>query len=197
MTSEEKLLQLIRKQDESAKKQAQKGKKDAKKKSTAQGGGFFKTANKMLMMGSVGILLFMGYAYLKTDTAVDDGSMPDKRSLPGKTDVSTEAVEARPFSEYRDRYRQRDLFEYPWTKSEPSQGQEVSTEVVQAMALQSRLHIVGIVLDENSKAIIEDSQIGQTFFVSVGEEIAGAVVEDINEEKVTLKYNNERVELTR
>ena len=62
-------------------------------------------------------------------------------------------------------------------------------------ALHQRIKLIGILVDNDSKAIIEDLQEKQTHFLSRGETIGTALLEDIREDKVIFLYDNEHVEL--
>ena len=64
------------------------------------------------------------------------------------------------------------------------------------MDLSKTLRLVGIVLDAQPKAIIERIAQKETVFLSKGETVEGAVLEDILEDKVILSYQDEKVELT-
>ena len=60
-----------------------------------------------------------------------------------------------------------------------------------------RIRIVGVMLDESPKAIIEVIASGETVFVSKGDTVTGAIVKDIFENKVVLTYNGLELELLR
>ena len=63
-------------------------------------------------------------------------------------------------------------------------------------ALHKRIKLIGILLDGDSKAIVEDLKEKQTHFLSRGESIGTVFLEDIREDRVIFMYNNERVEMT-
>lgn len=66
-----------------------------------------------------------------------------------------------------------------------------------ASALASRLSLLGIVAGEKPQAIVEDTQTKKTYFVTVGQHvIEGLVVEAVQENRVVLTLNGERVELS-
>ena len=62
-------------------------------------------------------------------------------------------------------------------------------------ALHERIKIVGILIDGDSKAIVEDLKEKQVHFLSKGERVGPIVLEDIQENKVTFSYDNKRVEM--
>jgi len=63
-------------------------------------------------------------------------------------------------------------------------------------ALHKRIKLIGILIDSDSKAIVEDLKEKQTQFLSKGESLGSAVLEDIREDKVLFKYANEIIEMT-
>ncbi|MCA9401629.1 MAG: hypothetical protein KC713_08375, partial [Candidatus Omnitrophica bacterium] len=100
-------------------------------------------------------------------------------------------LQIQPFDFYRERLENTEVFIAPWQR-ESAEEQE-QQEAVSPLSV--RLKLVGIVMDENPQAIIEDNQAQQTYFVSVGETIAGAVVELITPDKVKLNEGQNILEL--
>ena len=84
----------------------------------------------------------------------------------------------------------RDIFQAPWEK--PAAAAPAGSAAVE---LAKTLKVVGILLDAEPKAIIEDMVMKQTFFVSPGESIGNAVVSEIRQDKVILIFGQEKVEL--
>ena len=63
--------------------------------------------------------------------------------------------------------------------------------------LSTFMRLAGIIMQQDdSQVIIEDLRQGETFFVSKGQDILGARLVDVFEDKAVFIYNNERVELT-
>lgn len=198
MSSEEKLLKLLRKRD-----QKQKHSSDFKKNAeTATGPSQEEAAPLPLriswgsvdrLVGILAILLLVfivfKYMKIKDQNLVVDAT---RNFADLKSDVRS-LVFRKPndFSAFKDTFESRDVFLAPWEKKEDMQN--VAGEQVPELA--GKYKILGIVLDQNPQAIISDIESSQTFFVSVGDEIGGAKVESIQETKVIFLYNGAKVEL--
>ena len=66
-----------------------------------------------------------------------------------------------------------------------------------AKQLAGRLTLMGIVAGDPAQAIIQDSQGGKTYFVTVGQPLAeGAVLERVLENRVVLSIGSEQIELS-
>lgn len=61
--------------------------------------------------------------------------------------------------------------------------------------LHERIRLIGILLDGDSKAVVEDLQDRQTRILSMGESIGAAFLKDIHEDRVIFVYNDEQVEM--
>ena len=144
------------------------------------------------------ILVLNKYALLRTKPPValepffqtqiaDDISSPS-----GKGEESpVPAIETRPFESYKQTMEGRDVFQAPWEKP----VQTVPASGASAAELSKQLKLVGILMDKDPKAIVEDLGTQQTFFVSPGERIGNAVVGEIRQDKVILIFGQEKVEL--
>jgi len=97
-----------------------------------------------------------------------------------------------PFEVYAKRARERDLFLMA--------KHEIKTNIPVSLGarpvLQKRIKLIGILLDGDSKAIVEDVQEKQVHFLSMGESVGTVLLEDIRRDKVIFVYNNERVEMS-
>lgn len=58
-----------------------------------------------------------------------------------------------------------------------------------------KLRVVGIILDSNPEAILEDLEKKESLFLHKGDRIRDAVIEDIQEGKIILKYEDQTIEL--
>jgi len=199
-SSEEKLLKLIRKKDTPKEVDKNVGSKfteakaEAKKKDEAKasGGEFLKRVNRLLTLVAPVLLVYVVYSYLdleqKDMRVIDSEIIESKQGSKLKEDHKSETES---FSYYQDALLERNLFESPWEKPKIVKGDDSRA----SSDLQSQIKIVGIVLDDDPKAIIEDIKTKQTFFLSKGEKINGAMIEEIREDMVIFNYNNERIEL--
>ena len=98
-----------------------------------------------------------------------------------------QSVEQKPFEYYAEQIIRRDLFR---TAKPPA----VQSTVVDP-ALTSNLKVVGIILDESPQVVIEDLKTNQTMFLKKGDQLRGAIVEEIQESKIILLYEGQRMEL--
>ncbi len=110
-------------------------------------------------------------------------------SISSKQDVVLSA--AKPFSFYENTFKDRDLFLMPW---EHLQGTQNSSNTALPQLCQL-IKVAGIMLDHDSKAIVEDAKTKEIYFLSEGEDILGAIVKQIREDKVVFMYNGEIIEM--
>lgn len=150
--------------------------------------------NRVLWVIAAGMAGFILIRYL--------GVQPQDSLTPAPAEVRTpekppevslsRTAGVKPFEDYQQRLQTRDLFQAPWEKSAPGAGERESS----AAQINRQLKLVGILLDQNPQAIIEDAESRQTFFVSAGERVGEARVEEIRADRVILIFHEERVELT-
>jgi len=97
----------------------------------------------------------------------------------------------RPYSYYSGQFDQRDIFE-----SNPSVGiAKPATANANLPQLTKGLKLVGVILDNNPQAIIENSAENKTYFLHKGEVINDLKLEAITESKAILSYGSEKLEL--
>ncbi len=207
LSSEEKLLRLIRK-------------KNQQEASTSSSAGFDATVKPgreqalpsrkavdslgfviRILMGlsavlSVFILVKYGTAIfqeIKIPAVVIDPDFAGQVSPETSSKPLGEAVDLSvpAFESYRPAMEGRDIFQAPWERPVV----ETIPPGNLASGLGQQLKLVGILLDNDPKAIIEDVTTKQTFFLSSGERIRDAVVEEIREDKVILGLAQEKIEL--
>lgn len=209
LTSEEKLLRLIRKKDKSSEAPPLALPEDHPAVSPdlpdeAQGPekqmDVLALSIRVLAVTACVILVLVlnKYALLRAkppaalETSFQTQITEDISSLSGKGEESpVPAIETRSFESYKQTMAGRDVFQAPWEKpvqSAPASG-------ASAAELSKQLKLVGILMDKDPKAIVEDLGTQQTFFVSPGERIGNAIVEEIREDKVILIFGQEKVEL--
>ncbi len=204
MTSEERLLNLIRKKNQAspnveAKKETEGPKKEQSTNNPKSEFRFdvLKVLNRIFFVLS---LLIFGYILMKYAGGHDKKEISlEEREETKKEEKKEEKIvsgqkllqENKPFALYQTKIEQRDLFHSPWDKPKEA----VSDAVTANTEFSKQLKLIGVVLDEDPKAIIEDTKTRETVFLSVGESISGAVIEEIKEGKVILRLNEEKVEL--
>ena len=216
-TSEEKLLQLIRKKNDPSARKPLVSRGDGADLSSTQtpGDGQPRKKNvdslslttRILGAAAAGIFIFILINFRpalfhpeasRPETPRDETTREIKMASADMESsgeiIKEEAslnLEARPFEFYRQTIGSRDIFQAPWEKPLP-----VATGTSSSAAeLAKQLKLVGILLDKDPKAIVEDLTTQQTFFLSPGERIGNAVVEEIREDKVILDFAQEKVEL--
>jgi len=153
---------------------------------------FFDHVNRLL---AVLIIVLLGNVVLKyypstkdLRTAQDDNQTNSMKIV----SVGPGTKEVKPFSIYEQGLRRRDLFG-PITKSVAADPETIKKTLP---ALHNRIKLLGILYDQNAKAIIEDLKEKQVHFLSKGESLGSILLEEIKEDKVVFQYDNERVEMT-
>jgi len=198
MTSEERLLNLIRKKKPSGDSGGDQGRGDpnASQVGLQEGGiAFLNHFNRILVVLCVGLLAYIGVNYSQLDEG--RGILPIKKFKVEKDAFAEEIAllsRSRSFDVYQEAIEERDVFQLPWEKPVDSVSEGPGDF---APDFTNRLKLVGIMLDKDPKAIIEDKKINQTLFLSVGDKINGAAVLEIQENKVILDFDGQKIELGR
>ncbi|MBF0479683.1 MAG: hypothetical protein HQL26_09400 [Candidatus Omnitrophica bacterium] len=199
VTSEEKLLKLIR--QDSAKKQKKMETKipvpalavpAASPENVPGGVRVLKQFNWILVMVCLAGAGLIGYRYfeLKSQTLV----LPEIQTPHQKIKTEVKALVSEPSSPPRYVVGEQDIFESPWTKA-PASASSVPAANQAFSQLQQDYKIAGIVIDQEPQVIFLNAKTNETFFVSKGEMIAGATVKDIQENKVVMTYNGTEFEM--
>lgn len=201
ISSEEKLLKLIRRQDKIRPKNEPAG-MDAQSSSRSASSslGILGFLNRVFIVAAIAFFSLATYRYLTL--VKDSGDIGDISPL-SSSDVQMEGNRVSGFfgPEFvlgQNRAWERDLFEAPWEKPQLAEVVPESGEVVNpAPDLTLVFRLAGIVMDQNeSQVIVEDLQQGETIFVSRGQDVLGARLVEIFEDRAVFIYQNERVELT-
>jgi len=115
--------------------------------------------------------------------------LPEEKPVVTTEEASLPVIAYAQWTELSQLMERRSIFE-PFASA-------AQKNVLQEQILQ-QIRIVGVMLDgANPQAIIEVISSGSTVFVSKGDEVAGAVVQEIFENKVVLTYNGLELELLR
>lgn len=140
--------------------------------------------------GVILIIVLVKYSRMKPLAEQTASAIPVAEDIvPAESPV--QAFDVPPFDFYKQSMDGRDIFQAPWERP-------VSAAIVSgasAAELTRQLKLVGILLDKDPKAIVENLGTQQTFFVSPGESIGNAVVSEIQQDKVILIFGQEKVEL--
>jgi hypothetical protein len=149
-----------------------------------------KVLNKFLFVISI---LLLGYSVM--DFAFNRPDIKDahEKSRHVREDGETGKLvsETRPFLHYLEMVRRRNIFSPIALKQ--VEKPEVKKKQLQEMA--SDLGLVGISLDEEPMAMIEDKKKEKTFFLKKGDKIGVFEIEDILENKVILSFEGKKIEL--
>ena len=128
-------------------------------------------------------------------------SSSKKDMTAGKDEVSEKIAlpQTKPFDEYANIINKRDIFNISQPKDATASSEnQPEVEPLPAAAAQDwlkDLKLVGILLDKEPKAVIEDSLKNETVFLSHGQELRSAVLQEIQEGKVIFAYQGHRLEL--
>ena len=202
LTSEEKLLRLIRKKDKSPEAsplpfQENRARVSADLPGSAQTIGksidSLALAIRILVVVAGFIFIFVVAKYGKTKPLAQQPASFESavtENVPAP-EVSQPGFDTPEFDTYKPTMEGRDIFQSPWEKPVTA----VPASNTSAAELAKQLKLVGILLDKDPKAIVEDLATQQTFFASPGDKIGNAVVSEIREDKVILIFGQEKVEL--
>ena len=196
MTAEEKLLKIIRRKDQA------KAKPDPVKNSDKLPGhskafgmpardiDILVGVNRVLIAATIVLAGFVLVRVVSMERSAKKNVVLEDKSALEEVAVKALWPQEKSFSYFESKIGSRDVFFSPWEKPSTPASPDV------AMDLAKDLKLVGIVLDENPKAIVEDVKNNQTLFMSKGETINNAVLKEIKSDKVIFTYNNQDVELT-
>ena len=198
VSSEEKLLKLIRKKNASAgPKKVFDRKKNEKPVSSIAGKANFDAAkfiNGMLLLIVLAVGMYIVWHGAQSGLNKNDLILEEVAAVP---EVETETpVEAKPLSYYEEIVAQRDIFNTSFQKTAPTTGPQTTTQTVQPVNPLQNVTLVGVVMDDEPQAIIHNQNTNETFFLKKGESTDGVVVENIVEEKVTVQFQGESIDLT-
>ena len=191
LTSEEKLLKLIRKKDGVVTDQPS-GPASIKKENKKVEVDVLNVSNRLLIVIFLGVLICVAvrYVQLTKEQPVIPTNVPE--AAIASSNQPSAAAEQTPVDVYQQVVAGRDIFQLPWEKDMSIQP----TDPNALSDLSQQIKVIGILLDEDPKAIVEETATQTTFFMSKGDHIGNAVVDSIQEDKVTFTYNNKKVELT-
>ena len=165
------------------------GSKRSKKNKTTH---FLDAGNRLLFILILGLFAHALVKYFSVDQnviPVVDGRDASAEEIALPALITGEPKRA---DVYVQRIGERDLFQSLRERLKPEGMQAIEKALP---ALHQRIKLIGILVDGDSKAIVEDLKEKQTHFLSKGESIGTAFLEDIQEDKVIFMYNDERDEM--
>ncbi|MCK5013311.1 MAG: hypothetical protein KAS66_05795 [Candidatus Omnitrophica bacterium] len=152
----------------------------------------FDIGNRLLVVLIIGLLGYVLIKYFSTGENTDL-TFPGDEVIVEKVSSSALTVDKpKPFELYARALEARDLFQPIRDRLKP----ETPALKKALPALHKRIKLIGILLDGDSKVIVEDLKAKQTHFLSRGESIGAVFLEEIREDKVIFMYNDQRVEMT-
>lgn len=102
-------------------------------------------------------------------------------------------VEGRPISYYDDIIKKRNLFKGIALPQEKKNKKTLSQTASELLANYS---LKGILSEDSPQAIIEDKKTKQTYFLNKGDSLGEFLIEEINEGKITLDLEGQKVEMS-
>lgn len=144
---------------------------------------------------------YIGYNFFifKDRDVVEPLEAAQENGTGGVTDDLT-LSEGEPFSAYAEIFQERDIFGGVSMKGRPQvtagPSETVPSAVDVAQEFKQNFKLVGIVLDQDPKAVIEDLKNQQTLFLSRGEKIGEGELTDIQAGKIVLQIRGQTIELT-
>jgi len=199
VTSEEKLLKVIRKQDKvkaSVKSRAQKTAGNSLRNDSTVG--LLKFCNRLFLFISVCFVVFLGYKYFQLKDSQPVLSRVENNVTPnvpeGSVSITTFAEDL--FPTLPEVSVSRDIFEAPWEKPQIEEKADLTAPNMGA-ELKAVIRLAGIILDKNNpQIIVEDITTGETVFLNEGQEYKSATLVRIEETKAVFLYQDQNVELT-
>jgi len=149
-----------------------------------------KVLNKLLLVASI---LLLGYSIVDFALTRPNIKEAHKKSTHTREESGADSMvsEARPFLHYLEMVQRRNIFS-PIALKEVEKP-EVKEKQLQEMS--SDLSLVGISLDEEPVAMIENKKEEKTYFLKEGDKIGEFEIENIQENKVILNFKGKKIEL--
>ncbi|MCB9747413.1 MAG: hypothetical protein H6755_03300 [Candidatus Omnitrophica bacterium] len=157
--------------------------------------------NRFFILVVICLVGWIGYKLKK----IQDGNTPanfqgnifkTEGTFKGEYNLKLEGVLDKPFNYYQGELDKRNFFEAPWEKPQIEKREEQVKEPPKPkIDLKTLINLVGIVLDDDPKAVIEDLKTQETVFLSIGQEINEAKLIEIHEEKIIFLYHEEKQEI--
>jgi hypothetical protein len=138
-------------------------------------------ASRVLLVSSV--LVFTAVWFVKPDAFLDSASInvTDAWMFPEETVV--------PLEDYLDDIAKRDVLRHHLAKARPENSELPYVDSMQHITL------AGIVLEDPPQAVLKDERTNSVFYVKAGAMLGEYKVVSIEEEKITLEYGDEKIDL--
>lgn len=204
ISSEEKLLNLIRKKNPADKKDQAKTpplNPAAWMPPAGDPWGFLKTMTLMFMTICLGLTVYIVSQIVLVKPAADDlaGLEQARPEIEDETSGPEEILpQPKLFTDYAQTFSQRDLFMSALQRAQAGTVTAPAPDAPPAppvLDLAQNFKLVGIILDNDPKAVVEDVRNQRTLFLSHGDQLEGAVLKEIRDGKVIFMLNDQRLEL--
>lgn len=147
-------------------------------------------ANTILIIGSIGVFVFTGYkAYIFNEKGMPLPGVVERGVLGKKAFDIIE--DKKTISYYEGVVRNRNIFQALWDQDK----EETVQKAEKIEELNKTIKLMGVLLDDDPTAIIEDIKKQKTLFMSIGDQINGAVLFQIQEGKVIFLQNSDSIEI--
>lgn len=191
VSSEEKLLKLIRKKNPSRGP-------EAKTARSVHGKADFDAAkfiNGMLLLIVVVSGAYIVWYGVQTNFLNKNSLVLEETTAVTEAEPLAGPSEGKPLSHYEEIVAQRDIFNTSFQKTVPAAGPQAVQSAQQVNPLQN-LTLVGVVMDEEPQAIIYNQSTHETLFLKKGESVDEVLIEGIQEEKVSVVSQGQTIDLT-
>jgi len=199
VSSEEKLLNLIRKKNPGQKKEP---KAKAEGSTSSSSGESFTNPSGLLMKGlavlSLALLVYIAGNRFFVKQPPQIALLPESQEETSAEDIGKILAEPKPFDVYAQTLNQRDIFASPFQRAVVESQPGALIEPAPASAafdLSQNYKVVGIMVDKDPKVVVEDVRNQRTLFLSSGDELEGGKLQEIRDGKAIFLFNGQQVEL--
>ena len=152
-----------------------------------------KTANAVLLGLCV---LFGGIIVYKTIFVKKNmGHLSVENSSVSRDGLVWSVPAAKSFGDYETDLSQRDLFDRYQAQAVVPEGSTEVSVTPQSVNDLANLQLIGVWVDKAPQAVLQDTQTKETFFLIKGDAFKNAVVDDVQEGKVTFDYQNQKIDI--
>ena len=199
VSSEEKLLNLIRKKNPADKKESvpkeTKADLDVSLPSVRELPDFRKLFVQIFLVFCLACTIYIGSNYFLLKEPPEVAVVPSSDDREDIVAADEVLPEPKPFTEYAEIIGKRDIFTSPFQRMPQESSNASEVPPAPAFDLSQNFKVVGIILDKDPKAVIEDVRNRRTLFLSYGDKLEGGTLEEIRDGKVIFLFNGQRVEL--
>ena len=102
---------------------------------------------------------------------------------------------AKSFGDYESSFSQRDLFDKYQDRTAAPESSASTPIAPQSVNELANLQLIGVWVDEVPQAVLQDTQTKETYFLIKGDTFKSAVVEDVQEGKITFNYQDKKIDI--